>query len=169
MDFQKHPQERNKLPDQVKINEEQWSSKRSAYKNCYQAAKRATPFQKANNKLTERMFHILVKHIKQHAKAQAIKSNRVCIEIDYKPHPLNVELIHSIQTAQCYFGLKCNIWNHYKVEYHFCNCTYEMEVTKLIQTLALADQLEPFNIVTGYIAYHNRTLQVQPERFITLL
>ncbi|WP_316808087.1 hypothetical protein [Pedobacter agri] len=169
MQFILHPQERNKLPDQVRINEEQWSSKQSVYKNHHRAAKRGTEMQRKSNPLTERMFHILVKHVKQHASQQPIKANRVCIEINYKVHPLNIEMLHCIQTAQSYFALKCDMWNNYKIEYHFCNCTYEVQLISLIQTLAIADQLVPFKIATGYLKYHNRTLQVQPERFITLL
>lgn len=169
MQFILHPQETNKLPDQVRINEEQWASKRSVYKNHHRAAKRATQTQRTHNPLTERMFHILVKHVKQHAQQQPIKSNRVCIEINFKPHPLNVEVLHCIQTAQCYFALKCNTWNDYKIEYHYCNCTFEMELTKLIKTLTLTACMEPFKVATSYTNYHNRSLQVQPNRFIKLL
>lgn len=145
MEFILHPQERNKLPDQVRINEEQWSSKQSVYKNHHRAAKRGTDMQRNGNPLTERMFHIIVKHVKQHASQQPIKDNRVCIEINYKAHPLNVELLYCFQTAQCYFALKCNMANDYKIEYHYCNCTYEMELTQLIKKLALTDCMELFS------------------------
>lgn len=169
MDFKKHPQEKNKLPDEVRINEEQWSSKQSVYKNHHRAAKRGTEMQRNGNPLTERMFHILVKHVKQHASQQPIKANRVCIEINYKTHPLNIEMLHCIQTGQCYFALKCTILNDYKIDYHFCDCPFEMELTRLIMTLALTDCLESFKCSTSYTNFHNRSLQVQPERFIKLL
>jgi len=157
-----------KLDTEVQINEEQWSSKHFVYKNHLRASKRGSEYQKLINPLTERAYHRLVQKVKEMHQILTIEDDRLCIEIDFKKHPIHSESMHCIQTKYVYITLECTIGGDYRIQYLLYNCSFEEEIITLIEKLALK-HCSTRIYKPDYRSFFKRCLQVQPNRFISIL
>ncbi|WP_231465319.1 hypothetical protein [Pedobacter sp. Leaf132] len=164
----KLPRHLKKLPEQVSIVEEQWSSKQFVYKNHVRASKRGSELQKSINLLTERMFHRLVNKVKVLHQSLPIDEDRLCLEINLRKHPKDVEGLHCIQTKHLHLYLSCTINCDYVIEYTLFNCPFELEVLSLIDKMALSHCANRV-VKDDYPSFFNRCLQVQPNRFISTI
>lgn len=167
-DFKKHPFEHLKLIKQMNEIEAQWQSKRKCYKNHYRATKGAMERQRVVNKTVETLYHIALPKIKEMF-SKLSKYNRIAVEMNLKEHPLNVDELYSICFSTFFFDLSCNVENQYCITYRFHNCPIEADIRALLHRLSLTyyciEDTKTFDYSEGF----KRILQVQPERFITLL
>lgn len=167
-DFKKHPFENLKLIKELNAIEEQWQSKRKSYKNHIRAAKAALQQQRELNKSIETLYHIALPKIKQMF-SKLSKYNRIAVEMNLKQHPLETEDLHSISFSTFFFDLCCNVENRYYIIYKFHNCPIEADIRALLHRLSLTYHCREDTKIADYNSGFKRILQVQPERFITLL
>ncbi|MFN0290058.1 hypothetical protein [Pedobacter helvus] len=166
--FKKHPFENAKLIKEMNAIEEQWLSKKKSYKNHTRAIKGALPHQRELNKTIESLYHIAVPKIRS-LFSKLSKFNRIAVEMNLKEHPLNVSELYSISFSTFFFDLCCDVRNKYHIVYKFHNCPIEADIRALTHRLSLTYYCKEDTRISDYKSYFERVLQVQPERFITLL
>jgi len=164
----KFPHTLKKLDDQLRINEEQWSSKHFVSKNYIRASKRGNELQRQMNPLWEKMYHTLVESMKELCRTLPIEDERYCIEINLKQHPMHCEGLHIIQTRHFHLHLECTYNYDYRIEYSLYKCPLEKELHTLLERFSLT-QIATQTHRHNYIAFFNRCLQVQPNEFICIL
>lgn len=167
-DFKKHPFEHLKLIKVMDAIEAQWQSKQKSYKNYHRANKKALAWEKARNKSIESLYHIALPKIKQ-LFSKLSRYDRIMVEMNLKLHPLETEDLHSIFFSTAFFDLCCDMSNNYFILYKFHNCPVEAEVRALMNKLSLTYYSREDTKIDDYTSYFKRVLQVQPERFISLL
>jgi len=166
-DFKKHPFEHLKLIKQMNEIEEQWQSKKRFYKNHKRAAK-ATYDVRQRNEAIESLYHSALPKIKQMF-AKLSKYERVMVEINLKLHPMNKDELFSVCFSTFFFDLCCDYENNYFILYRFHNCPIEADIRALMHRLSLTYYCRADTKKIDYSEGFKRILQVQPERFITLL
>lgn len=162
----KHPQERNKLHQEVQRNEREWSSTTSIYKNHQRAKLRGTQEQKRSNPLKESMYFIFINEVKELYKTLANPIDKVIVEVPLKKHPLDSEAIHSFMTPHFIAQLECNISNSYYIEYKFHNCPFENQLKTLMTKFGLDRISRESPRIDNYPQFFTNVLRCQPERFI---
>lgn len=169
MSFTKHPEEHNKDLEVLQIIENQWKSKSHCSKNHHRAMKKGMETQKLHNKNAEILYHVAINKIKALHADSPNKADRVVIEMNLKPHPCTTDELYSICFSTCYFDLACDIQNNYIIQYKMDNCPLQTQITQLFKCLGMIQFLRSDTKIKDYKAFFKRALQVQPERFITLL
>ncbi|MGM9478837.1 hypothetical protein ACS5PU_20605 [Pedobacter sp. GSP4] len=169
MSFVKHPFENNKDLEVLQMIENQWKSKRYCSKNYHRALKKGMETQKLNNKNAEIFYHAAIEKIKLLHASLPNRADRVIIEMNLKTHPCTTDELYSICFSACYFDLACDIQNNYFIQYKMENCPLQTQIMELFKRLGMLQFLRPDTKIKDYKTFFKRALQVQPERFITLL
>jgi hypothetical protein len=167
-EFIKHKMENQKDLKTLSIIEEHYQGK-PAYSNYQRATSHGSSIQKKLNPRIEEGYHRMLKKVKELFATLPNKEDRVIVELNLKAMPSDSFGLYSVLTSTFYFSMECDIYNNFRIEYLFHNCKFEKELRTWMIGYSINNHSFQNVRVDDYEDYFNRVLQVQPERFISLL
>lgn len=119
--------------------------------------------QRMQNSATEIAYLKILNEVK----ANYLQPNEIYFERDYRHDKSeNCFAMHSFIAPTFYWYLECDFLYNYRVEYAFCNCTFEPELLTVLTAYPLDRSASLVNLQPDFTIFYKSVIHIQDHSFL---